>query len=264
MGDGYKLKKIALQPSEAILKVTNTQRGGRVSATEHLEALRKRLNDVFDETIAAEKPAGKSHYYSTCLFELGQQLEDHAIAGLIETVAAQLESATLFSTFGLYRQAFSALRLALELGLGASYFSVHRLELNEWLGGRGDIKWSHLIDEDRGVLSPRFAKAFFPELTKEAEIFSNRTKQLYRELSEFVHGNHETWVDSGLAISFKSDVNDRYHDKCQDVFEVVLFTLSFRYLKDLSETKLDEVEFIKEELNHFGPIRRIFGGPEDI
>ncbi|WP_321828804.1 hypothetical protein [Thalassovita sp.] len=235
-----------------------------MDATEHLEGLRARLNNVFDETIAAGESTGKPHYYATCFLELGQQVEDNAIAGLIKTVAAQLESATLFSAFGLYRQAFSALRLALELGLGACHFSVHRLELNEWLDGRGDIKWSHLIDEDKGVLSSRFAKAFFPELVADAKLFSSRAKVLYRELSEFVHGNHETWGASGLTISFKPDVNTRYHTNCQEVFEVVLFTLCCRYLNDLSESKRDDVEFIKEELNYVAPIRKIFGGPEDI
>lgn len=235
-----------------------------MDATEHLEGLRKRLNDVFDETIAAGGSTGKSHYYATCLLEFGQQVEDHAIAGLIETVAAQLESATLFSAFGLYRQAFSALRLALELGMGASHFSVHRLELNEWLDGRGDIRWNNLIDEEKGVLSPRFAKAFFPELATDAKQFSGRAKQLYRGLSEFVHGNHETWGASGLTISFKNDLDARYHANCQEVFEVVLFTLCCRYLNDLSEPKRDDVEFIKEELNYVTPIRKVFGGPEDI
>lgn len=235
-----------------------------MDAKKHLEALRKRLNDVFDETIATEQLTGQSHYYATCLFDLGEQLEDNAITGLIRSVAAQLESATLFATFGLYRQAFSALRLSLELGLGASYFSVHRLELSEWLDGRGDIKWSQLIDGDNGVLSPRFAKTFFPELTEETKGFSDRATQLYRELSEFVHGNHETWVDNGLAISFNIDANKRYHDKCQEAFEIILFTLCCRFLKGLSDTKRDDVEFIKEELNHLDPIRRIFGGPGDL
>lgn len=235
-----------------------------MDATEHQETLRRRLNSVFDETIANGQLTGNSHYYATCLFELGQQLEDHAITNLIKTVAAQLESATLFASFGLYRQAFSALRLALELGLGASYFSVHRLELSEWLDGRGDISWSKLIDEDRGALSPRVAKAFFPELTKETQQFADNAKSLYRELSEFVHGNYETWVDNGLAISFNTAVYQRYHDKCKEAFEIILFTLCCRYLKDLGEEKRDEVDFIKDEFSHLGPIRKVFGGPEDF
>lgn len=234
------------------------------AAAQHLEKLRQSLNKVFDETIANGKSTGKSHYYSTCLFEFSQQLEDHAVRKIVETVAAQLESATLFSTFGLYRQAFSSLRLALELGLGASYFSVHRLELSEWLDGRGDIKWHQLIDEDKGVLSARFSNAFFPELTGETKKVCGRAKTLYRELSEFVHGNHETWVASGLSISFNPEVNEQYKTKCQETFEIILFVLSCRYIKDLSDSRLDKVDFIKDEFNHVGPIRRIFGGPEDI
>lgn len=235
-----------------------------MDAVKHLQKLRERLNSVFSETIDSGQLTGKSHYYATCLYELGQQLEDQAIAGMLKSVAAQLESATLFSAFGLYRQAFSALRLALELGFGACYFSVHRLDLNEWLDGKRDIKWAQLIDEDNGVLSSRFSNAFFPELDCEAKKISKRAKALYRELSEFVHGNHETWLDGGLAIAFNHDANQRYHSKCQEAFEIILFTLCCRYLKSLNDTKLDAVDFINEELKHLGPVRTVFGGPGDV
>jgi hypothetical protein len=235
-----------------------------MDANEHLEALRRQLNEVFDETIDAGNISGASHYYSACLFDFSQQLEDSAISELIKSVAAQFESATLFAAFGLYRQAFSALRLALELGLGAIYFSVFRLDLSEWLDGRGDIKWSQLTDDDNGVLSHRFSNAFFPDLTSDVPGFSIRAKRLYRELSEFVHGNYETWKNEGLVISYSASASQRYQGKCKETFEVILFTLCCRYLRDLSEAKRDQLEFISEELGHLGPVRKIFGGPEDL
>ncbi|MDH2326412.1 hypothetical protein QCN27_06000 [Cereibacter sp. SYSU M97828] len=235
-----------------------------MSATEHLEKLRTTLNRVFDQTISQGEISGQSHYFSTCLFEVAQQLSDSDVSRILETVASQLESANLFSAFGLYRQAFAALRLALEMGLGSIYFSVNRLYLNEWLDGRQDIVWSKLINDDDGVLSVRYAKAFFPELTLEIASVNKSAKRLYRELSEFVHGNYETWEASGLSIKYEPALRKQYQDKCKETFDVILFALSCRHLKGLSESSLDKLDFIREEFNHIGPIREVFGGPGDI
>ena len=63
---------------------------------------------------------------------------------------------------GLYRPAFTSLRLFLELSLAAVHFSANRLELAEWVQGRKDVVWSALIDPENGILSRRYASAFFP------------------------------------------------------------------------------------------------------
>jgi len=63
---------------------------------------------------------------------------------------------------GHYRNAFVSLRLFLELALAAVHYSAHRLELQEWLDGHRDLNWSALTDSENGVLSSRFARAFFP------------------------------------------------------------------------------------------------------
>ena len=48
---------------------------------------------------------------------------------------------------GQYRQAFMALRLFLELTLGAVFFSSNELQLRVWLRGRRDVYWKKLISD---------------------------------------------------------------------------------------------------------------------
>jgi hypothetical protein len=48
-------------------------------------------------------------------------------------------------------------------------------------------------DGDGGVISARFASAFFPELKEVVPLYREIARSAYRELSEFVHGNHQTW-----------------------------------------------------------------------
>jgi hypothetical protein len=162
----------------------------------------------------------------------------------------------------MYRQAFASLRLALEMGLGATHFSVHKMELNEWLDGRADIKWSSLVDTENGVLSKRFSNAFFKELSGEMGDYREKAIFTYRKLSEFVHGNNETWVKSGLKVCYNKDLFDAYFSHLTTVSEVIIFILTCRYVKQFDSNSLESLQFVPEELNHIPVVREIFGGPK--
>jgi hypothetical protein len=120
------------------------------------------------------------------------------------------------------------------------------------------------MDKDEGVLSPRFVKAFFGELSTEASVRLDRSKTIYRQLSEYVHGNSETWESSGLAFSYNEALLESYLKIFDQVSEIILFVLCCRYLKSFSTETLDALGFISEELNHITAIREHIGGPEEI
>lgn len=225
-----------------------------------------RLNDesqlIFKRSIAAKDQLGKAHHFASCIYEFSEHIPDPLEKGMFVTVSTQLESATLNLTLGMYRQAFASLRLALEMGLGATYFSIHKMELNEWLDGRADIKWSSLVDEDNGVLSKRFSDAFFKELSVEVAGYRAKAISTYRKLSEFVHGNNETWVKSGLKVSYNQDLFDAYFRHLAAVSEVIIFVVICRYLKQLDASARESLQFIPEELSHIPIVREVFGGPK--
>jgi hypothetical protein len=157
------------------------------------------------------------------------------------------------------------LRLALELGLGTIHFSVHKLEHNEWIKGENDIKWSKLIDEDNGVISERFSNAFFPELRPLMNDFNKKSKVVYRELSEFVHGNNETWTKSGLLIHYNEGLKNEYFRLYKLVSEILIFVMCCRYLKTFNQLQKDTISvFILAEMQHISPIREFLGGVKEI
>jgi len=178
-------------------------------------------------------------------------------------VSAQIESATLNLACGFYRQAFTSLRLAFEMALGVVHFSIHKMEHYEWIEGKMDIKWAKLIDNENGVLSKRFSYAFFMELTPKIEEYSKRATSIYRSLSEYVHGNNETWTNSGIEIKLKPDLIKQYFLQLNEVGEIILFVLCCRYLKSISKENRETMEFLPSELNHISPIRVLFGGPKE-
>jgi hypothetical protein len=234
-----------------------------MNITEHLEKLNSDTQAVFTETLKRKTELGKAHHLSACIYEFTQNINEESERIILETVSTQLESATLNVTFGMYRQAFTSLRLALEMGLGAAYFSVHKLELQEWLDGRADIRWSSLTDVNNGVLSSRFAKAFFTEFEKDINSYLTKAKKVYRQLSEYVHGNNETWEACSIKISHDEDLLNFYFESINLVSEIILFVLCCRYLKSFSKDTIESLEFLPEEMNHISYIREYFGGPKD-
>lgn len=230
---------------------------------DYLKRLNNESQSIFEETLRFKEKLGNSHHRSACIYEFSQHIVDLSEKEILKTVSAQLESATLSACKGMYRQAFVSLRLALEMGLAAAHFSAHKLELQEWLDGRKDIKWSTLIDENNGVISTRFAKAFFDEFSSDVTNYRNKAIKTYRKLSEFVHGNSETWETSEIELSFNEGRLNTYFDSIDEVSDIILFVLSCRYLKSFSASTLETLEFIPEEMKHIEYVRVYFGGPKE-
>ena len=226
---------------------------------EYLTKLNAESQTVFNQSILKKENLGTLHHLSSCIYEFSNSVIDPQEKGVLATVSTQLESATLNLTLGLYRQAFSSLRLALEMGLAAIYFSANKMELHEWLDGRMDIKWSKLVDEENGVLSKRFAKAFFSDMGEEVESYRKKAISVYRKLSEYVHGNNETWSGDGIKLIYNDDLFNKYYDYFRSVFEVVLFSAICRYAKLFDDDTRESMQFVPEEFSHIYKIRELFG-----
>lgn len=232
---------------------------------QYFSKLNEKSQEIYTETTTDFENLGKTHHFASFIAEFSENIFDENEKKMILTVAIQLESATLNMVYGMYRQAYSSLRLAFELGLGAIHFSVHKLEHNEWINGNNDIKWSKLIDEDNGVISERFSNAFFPELKDLMKDYNNKSKSVYRKLSEFVHGNNGTWTKSGLAIEYNEDLKKDYYTLYKTVAEILIFVMCCRYLKTFKQQEKEKVSlFMLEEMQHISPIREFLGGVKEL
>lgn len=213
---------------------------------------------VFEKSLSHKEKLGNLHYLSSCIYEFSKLVCDLQEKEIIETVSAQLESSNYSLIIGLYRQAFSSMRLALEMGLAAIYFSSNKLEMQEWLDNSIDIKWSKLIDEENGVLSSRFVNAFFVEIKGDVKKYRKKAIFIYRKLSEYVHGNNETWKEDSIKIAYNEECFDKYCECYKSVVEVILFSAICRYAKFFNDAERDSLQFIAEELDHIPEIRELF------
>jgi hypothetical protein len=206
------------------------------------------------------KELSESHYKYGILFDFIQEiLEAKEEPCVLKNAISQIETSIYCLTLGLYRQAYSSLRLGFELALGSIQFSANKLEFLEWQMGKQDVKWSKIIDEENGLISKRYFNIFFPELHALSSNYNSLSKNVYRKLSEFVHGNNETWNKDGLELTYNETLVRDFFSYYNTITEILLVCLSMRYLKKLPKDKMD---FLLSEISHIEEIRLYLGGPK--
>jgi len=169
----------------------------------------------------------------------------------------------LFSlTVGQYRHAFGGLRLFFELMTSTIQFSAHEIDLRLWSKGEKDINWSALINAETGVFSVNFIKAFNPELSENTKQFRAIAEKIYRECSEFVHGNAITHKSLPERIIFNREIFLSWHQKAESIRVVIAFIFAARYLThiDPAAAKVVEPTFI-DIIGHLPAIQAIFSEP---
>ncbi|MGF6989800.1 hypothetical protein M2150_001043 [Lachnospiraceae bacterium PM6-15] len=148
-------------------------------------------------------------------------------------------------TQGFYRQAFQSLRSFLETTLFAISLSTNEIDLNLWLKDGRDLYWSSIIDSNKGVFSSDFFTAFCPLLIEYREEFRELAILVYRECSEYVHGNYGAQSSLPLCNSFDSDVFANWHRKAEIIQRILTMMLFVRYnLSVNSKSDLVNVEAI--------------------
>lgn len=241
----------------------------QVLAPEAIIQIYKRLHDASGEIVLASLQAqyaslmAESHAFLPELERWAEVIKPNKEQHLFIVAAQEYQYALLALAQGLYRQAFKGLRLVLELCLQAIYLSAHKVELEEWLTNRKDTVWGAVVDENNGVLSIRFANAFFPDLKEDVRHHRGLAEQLYRECSECVHGNMQKHIPLPTSLTFSAESFELWHRKAAGVSLVIEFALSIRYLRDMPAEQMKTLEHdLLDRLGHVAAIRRRFGGTE--
>lgn len=226
------------------------------------EQLHNRFGEILSQTLQSEHytALARNHAFIHDLEVWLDVLKPRPEALILQEAIKEYQFALVALMQGSYRHGFMSLRLFMELTLVSVFLSADLVSLHEWLQRRADTKWSVLIDVENGLFSKRFAKAFFAELAPFAMSQKEMAEKVYRECSQFVHGNPETSTrekvlnyDDGLVLIWiaKADV----------ISDLVTFAFCLRYLRDLDEVALSRIESsTMKRLEHFSEIRTIFGG----
>lgn len=135
---------------------------------------------------------------------------------------------------GSYRHAFMALRFFIEHSCAAIYFSSREIEFRMWTKGKLDISWSKLLDLDLGVFSKQTIDLYFSELVEYAHEFQELAKSLYRNCSEYTHGNYVTYNSLNLELSYNDKVFKKFIELAQESIKLITFLFTSRFYKEIN------------------------------
>lgn len=256
LADGSRLPYVSMQIQVHYLVMA-------LSCEEHYRLLNVACGKVLAASFKGDVAGlhGSSHSFLADLEVWRREvLAQRPEASLLESAINEYQFGLLAVAQGQYRQAFMALRLSLELLLGAVSFSANELELRSWLAGRKDLVWSTLVSSDVGPLSKPFVRVFYEPMADEATHYRAMAEKVYRECSEHVHGNAQAALTS--AISYQPDVFQDWHGKAKTIRLVTSFSLCARYIgvaDSRTRSKLEDV--LLETLGHLPAVRALFGAP---
>jgi hypothetical protein len=156
-------------------------------------------------------------------------------APLFQLAFKEYEFSLIALSSGHYRHAYIGLRLFFEMMLAGILFSSNEVHYRLWTRNEKDIVWGELINEDKGVFSRNFCLSFNEDLKDHMTAFKVISEQLYRECSEYVHGNLHTHNNLPKNLEFEKKICLEWHIKAKTMYLVILFLFSVRYLKYLHE-----------------------------
>lgn len=216
------------------------------------------LESMLDDVDTAETLTISHNYlidYGRLKLALGQRPEAH----VLDAAVKEYQFALFALAAGRYRHAFVGLRLFFELMLVTVQFSAHEIDYRMWSQDSKDINWNALKDPQSGVFAVNFIKAFNEGFACHSKEYLAIAEHVYRECSEYVHGNAKTHVSLPAEITFNKDMCLSWHEKSKTMRMVIVFAFSARYLGYIDSEAQNKMEStILDVLGHLPIVQEIF------
>ncbi|MBS0497306.1 MAG: hypothetical protein JSR51_06645 [Proteobacteria bacterium] len=219
------------------------------------------LENMLQDTDAIEALTASQNYL------LDYDLLKSAIAGrpeidAFDAAVKEYQFALFALATGQYRHAFVGLRLFFELMLATVQFSAHEIDYRMWAKDSKDINWSALKDPQSGIFSANFINAFNPEFSENSKQYSAIAEAVYRECSEFVHGNASTHTSLPSEISFNKAAFISWNQKAEIMRMLIIFIFSARYLNYIENEAMDMLEpIVLDAIGQLPAVQAIFSKP---
>lgn len=234
---------------------------------EHYLAINGHCKDIVDKSFAEERSEihARNHNFLNDLNEWLEVLKDRPEFELYNMAFREYSQGLINISQGYYRQAYNSLRFFIEHSLAAIYFSFRELDLRLWMCGQQDIYWSTITDENNGIYSKNYFTAFSPSLLDESSLFLQLAKKVYRECSEYTHGNYATIKILPSTLEFSDSIFRDWHEKAETANMLVIFSLCSRYFSFLRPDAKARLEAsIMEHIGHISFIRDSFQSPQEV
>lgn len=219
-----------------------------------------KVREASTSSTAGSYPAlAKNHAFVTDFEKVVSVLASRPEAPMLAAACREYQFGLVAVAFGLYRPAYASLRLSLELSLGAIRFSGQEVSFRNWLLDKKDLSWAEITDLDNGIYSAPFVRAFEPTYDPLRLAQRELAVSLYRECSEFVHGNASSNQALPATITYSAATADAWHSRSADFRRVLLFAVSLRYARDLPASAREILAPITiDQLGNIEAVRQTF------
>jgi hypothetical protein len=199
------------------------------------------------------------HNYILDFDRLKSAITSRPESKVLEDAVKEYQFALFALTNGQYRYGFVGLRLFFEMMLATILFSAHEIDFRMWSKDTKDLNWNSIKDESNGVFAINFIKAFNPTFSENAKSYSAIAEKVYRECSEFVHGNAKTHALLPSQLSFHKDIFLSWCQKAESMRMVVVYAFAARYLGHIRVQEQKEIEpVILDVLGHEAYVQDFF------
>lgn len=216
-----------------------------MSLQDHYKDLLRRSGELQEEMLSDPEAlmAFTIAHNATGDFEkLITAVESRPEAKLMHLAMRELQFALLAASFAHYRHAYISIRLFMELMLGAIYFSAFEIKLRKWMQNSQDIVWSSLVDKENGPFAKSFINAFSPDFASDGAQFLAIAEKVYRECSEYVHGNMSTQGEYDKPLEFDKMQFIEWTNRLSSVRLAIVFAFIARYAGSIPRSYLTTLE----------------------
>lgn len=154
---------------------------------------------------------------------------------LFKSSLNECATANLLCSQGLYKHAMISLRLCLEHCLYAIQLSTNDFYFRKWKSGNADMNWAAIIDRSSGIFSKEFINAYAPEFEDRSTELINITSTVYRECSEFIHGNYDKLNCLPAQSEFNQEMLSQYISRFQSISYILSVVLVIRFKEYILE-----------------------------
>lgn len=183
---------------------------------------------------------------------------------LFQSALNECATANLFCSQGLYKHAMISLRLCLEHCLYAIYMSSNDFYFRRWKSGQEDMRWGSIKDKNTGIFSKSFIRAYAPEFEERSTELNTIVENVYRECSEYVHGNYDKLNYLPGKAEFSEKMLSQYIKSFHSISYLLSIALVIRFKEYIvNEALLGRLEDpIMHNIGMLGEIQLLYGRDE--
>jgi hypothetical protein len=176
---------------------------------------------------------GKCHAFGSDYDEWLKVLANNYETIIYRAALDEYQQGLFLLVSGSYRQAYESIRFCLEQTLFGLFLSVNELHFKLWKRSTRDLFWAEIINENTGLYCKDFIISYAPEFLDVASELCKIASQLYRELSEYVHGNPRALHTLPSTRSFSESCFNDIISKVDSLKYLVNMSFFIRYKEQI-------------------------------